>query len=69
MSEENKALARRSWEIVNQHNPDLIDEFYTPDFVWHEPDQDIQGSEKAPSSLSPPSWRPSPTSTSPSRMR
>jgi hypothetical protein len=52
MSEENKALARRSWEIVNQHNPDLIDEFYTPDLVWHEPDQDIQGSEEAPSSLS-----------------
>src|SRR5215212_6148451 len=47
MSEENKALARRSWEIVNQHNPDLIDEFYTDDFVWHEPDQDIQGSEEA----------------------
>jgi steroid delta-isomerase-like uncharacterized protein len=51
MSEENKALARRSWEIANQHNPDLIadliDEMYTPDFVWHEPDQDIQGSEEA----------------------
>src|ERR687889_2806700 len=47
MSEENKALARRSWQIVNQHNPDLIDEFYTADFVWHEPDQDIQGSEEA----------------------
>jgi hypothetical protein len=25
MSEENKAHARRSWEIVNQHNPDLIE--------------------------------------------
>jgi steroid delta-isomerase-like uncharacterized protein len=47
MSEDNKALARRSWEIVNQHNPDLIDEMYTADFVWHEPDQDIQGSEEA----------------------
>jgi steroid delta-isomerase-like uncharacterized protein len=47
MSEENKALARRSWEIVNQHNPDLIDEMYTSDFVWHEPDQDIHGSEEA----------------------
>ena len=43
MSEENKALAWRSWEIINQHNPDLIDEMYTADFVWHEPDQDIQG--------------------------
>ena len=47
MSEENNALARRSWEIVNQHNPDLIDERYTPDLVWHEPDQDIHGSEEA----------------------
>ncbi len=47
MSEDNKALARRSWVIVNQHNPDLIDEMYTADFVWHEPDQDIQGSEEA----------------------
>src|SRR5829696_2974362 len=42
-TEENKALARRSWEIVNQRNPDLIEEFYPPDLVWHEPDQDIQG--------------------------
>jgi steroid delta-isomerase-like uncharacterized protein len=47
ISEENKALARRSWEIINQHNPDLMDEMYTPDFVWHEPDQDIHGSEEA----------------------
>jgi steroid delta-isomerase-like uncharacterized protein len=47
MSEDNKALARDSWEIVNQKNPDLIDEFYAPNFVWHEPDRDIQGSEEA----------------------
>jgi steroid delta-isomerase-like uncharacterized protein len=47
MSEENKDLARQSWEIVNQRNPDLIEEFYPPDFVWHEPDQDIQGYEQA----------------------
>ena len=48
MSEENKDLARRSWEmLVNQQNPDAIDELYTPNFVWHEPDQDIQGSEEA----------------------
>jgi ketosteroid isomerase-like protein len=69
MSEENKDLARRSWEmLVNQQNPDAIDEFYTADFVWHEPDQDIQGSEEA-KQLSPPSSRPSPTSTSLSRTR
>jgi steroid delta-isomerase-like uncharacterized protein len=47
MSEENKDLARRSWEmLVNQQNSDAIDELYTPDFVWHEPDQDIQGPEE-----------------------
>ena len=28
-------------------NPDLIDEFYAPDVVWHEPDQEIQGLEQA----------------------
>jgi steroid delta-isomerase-like uncharacterized protein len=47
MSEANKDLARRSWDIVNQRNPDLIDEFYPPDFVWHEPDQDLRGYEQA----------------------
>ena len=45
MSEENKAIARRAWELVD--NPDLIDEVYAPDVVWHEPDQDIQGIEEA----------------------
>ena len=45
MSEENKALARYSWEASN--NPDIIDEVYTPDLVWHEPDRDIQGYEQA----------------------
>jgi steroid delta-isomerase-like uncharacterized protein len=45
MSEENKALARRSWETVD--NPDAIDEVYAPDVVWHVPDQDIQGIEEA----------------------
>jgi steroid delta-isomerase-like uncharacterized protein len=48
MSEENTALARSSWEeIVNKHNPEAIDEFYAADLVWHEPDEDIQGSEQA----------------------
>ena len=47
MSEENKELARRSWEIVSEWNPDLIEEFYPPDLVWHEPDQDIRGYEEA----------------------
>ena len=47
MSEENRALALRASEIVNQRNPDLIEEFYPPDFVWHGPDQDIRGYEQA----------------------
>ena len=28
-------------------DPDLIEEFYPPDLVWHEPDQDIRGYEHA----------------------
>jgi steroid delta-isomerase-like uncharacterized protein len=40
-------LARRSWEIANQHIPDLIEEFYAPSLVWHEPDQDVEGYEQA----------------------
>jgi steroid delta-isomerase-like uncharacterized protein len=47
-AEENKDLARRSWEeMVSQRNPDLIEEFYPPNLVWHEPDQDIRGYEQA----------------------
>ena len=46
-TEENRALAQRSWEIVSQRNPDLIEEFYPPEFVWHEPDRDIRGYEQA----------------------
>jgi steroid delta-isomerase-like uncharacterized protein len=45
MSEENKALARRSWEAPD--NPDILDEIYAPDLVWQEPDWDIQGIEQA----------------------
>jgi steroid delta-isomerase-like uncharacterized protein len=46
MSEENKALARRAWEIVSPDNPDLIEDIYAPDLVWHEPDQDVHGIEE-----------------------
>jgi steroid delta-isomerase-like uncharacterized protein len=45
LSEENKTLARRSWEIVD--NLDTIEEIYAPDVVWHEPDQEVQGIEEA----------------------
>ena len=46
-AEESKDLARRSWESLSERNPDLIEEFYPPDLVWHEPDQDIRGYEEA----------------------
>jgi predicted ester cyclase len=46
MSEENKDLARRAWEQVAD-NPDIIDEVYAPDVVWHEPDQEIRGIQEA----------------------
>ena len=45
MSEHNKALARRSWEVLD--NLDVLDEVYASDLVWHEPDQDVRGSEEA----------------------
>jgi steroid delta-isomerase-like uncharacterized protein len=45
MSEENKALARRSWEAPN--NPDVIDEVYAPDMVWHDPGLEIRGTQEA----------------------
>jgi steroid delta-isomerase-like uncharacterized protein len=45
MSEENKALGRRAWELAD--NPDILEEVYSPDVVWHEPDQEIRGLEQA----------------------
>ena len=47
LPEENKDLVRRYWEILNQGNLDLLNEVYSADFVWHLPDQDIQGLEEA----------------------
>ena len=45
MSEVNKALARRSWELMD--DPAILDEVYAPDVVWHDPDQDIRSLEEA----------------------
>jgi steroid delta-isomerase-like uncharacterized protein len=45
MSEDNKTLARRSWELLE--NLDILDEVYATDLVWHEPDQDIRGLDEA----------------------
>jgi steroid delta-isomerase-like uncharacterized protein len=45
MSEENKSLALRSWESVE--NPGSLDEVYASDVVWHNPEGDIQGLEEA----------------------
>jgi hypothetical protein len=45
MSEENKILAQRSWELASPHNPDALEEVYAANVIWHEPDQDVQGVE------------------------
>jgi steroid delta-isomerase-like uncharacterized protein len=45
MSEENKALALRSWQLLD--NPDILEKVYAPDLVWHEPDQEVRGYEEA----------------------
>lgn len=45
MSEENKAIARRSWEAVTQGDLDAQMEVYAADCVIHEPDEDIHGTE------------------------
>src|SRR5918998_6536984 len=49
MSEENKALARRSWEIVSEESletlEDALQEVYAPAIVMHEPAEDVRGIE------------------------
>jgi steroid delta-isomerase-like uncharacterized protein len=44
MSEENKALVRRSWEL---ETPEDLDKCYPPDTVWHMPEQELRGIEEA----------------------
>jgi steroid delta-isomerase-like uncharacterized protein len=48
-AQENKALARRSWEIVTETNLDTLEEalkeVYADTFVMHEPDEDVRGIE------------------------
>ena len=46
-AEENKALARRSWELVNQRTFDALEEVYAADAAIHEPDRDFQSLEEA----------------------
>ena len=49
MSEENKALARRSWEVVTEGNLDTLEdalaEVYANDFILREAGEDIVGTE------------------------
>src|ERR671920_965337 len=49
MSQENKALTRRSWEIVAKASLETLDdalqEVYADDIVMHEPDEDVRGIE------------------------
>ena len=48
-AQENKALARRSWEIVTETNLDTLEEalkeVYADTLVMHEPDEDVRGIE------------------------
>jgi steroid delta-isomerase-like uncharacterized protein len=49
MSEENKALARRSWEVGTEESLDTLEEalaqVYAGNCILHEPDEDIVGIE------------------------
>src|SRR5215217_7529297 len=49
MSQENKALTRRSWEIVAKGSletlEDALQEVYAHSIVMHEPDEDVRGIE------------------------
>src|SRR5215210_3208644 len=49
MSQENKALTRRSWEIVAKASLETLDdalqEVYAHTIVMHEPDEDVRGIE------------------------
>jgi steroid delta-isomerase-like uncharacterized protein len=45
--EANKDLACHSWELASQGAPDLLEEVYAADLLWHEPDQDVHGLEEA----------------------
>ena len=48
-AEENRALARRSWEVVTEGSLDTLEdalaEVYADDFILHEADEDIVGIE------------------------
>ncbi len=52
MPEENKAIARRSWEIISQRNPEALEEVYAAGAILHEHDQDLEGLEGAKQYLS-----------------
>ena len=49
MSEENKVLTRRSWEIVTEGSLDTLEdalaEVYADDIILHESDEDVRGIE------------------------
>lgn len=44
-TEDNKALARRAYEVLNQRNLALVDELCAPDIVDHNASMTIQGLE------------------------
>src|SRR3712207_1173875 len=46
-TEENRALARRLWEVWNSGNLDLIDELLPPTFIHHGPPE-VEGEVRGP---------------------
>ena len=46
-AEQNKALAKRAWdEMFNQKNTAVLDELFSPDYVYHGPqNQELRGTE------------------------
>jgi ketosteroid isomerase-like protein len=45
-TEDNKALVRRWYEDFNQRNLAIVDELFTPDYVYHNPPTTLHGPEE-----------------------
>src|SRR5437764_2779443 len=45
-TEDNKTLVRRWYEDFNQRNLTIVDELFTPDYVYHNPPATLHGPEE-----------------------
>ena len=45
-TEDNKTLVRRWYEDFNQRNLTIVDELFTPDYVYHNPPTTLHGREE-----------------------